>query len=121
MKRFQVLDGARTAEIERILADADIARAVALPLRDMRELVLDGSALPQRCASGRRLDLLAQPLLQVFVFGNRHRAAVAEFGGRAAAAQRAVVAHVGIELDDRADGERLHLPMRTLNRPVAEI
>src|SRR5262249_13753067 len=108
-----VLDSARTAEIERVLADADIARTVPLPLRDMRELVFDGGALPQGCASGRRLDLLAQPLLQLLVFCNRHGAAVAEFSGRAVAAQGAVVAHVGIKLDDRAEGERLHLPMGT--------
>ena len=86
MKRFQVLDGARTAEIERVLADAHIARPVSLPLRDMRELVLDDGALPQGCTSGRHLDLLAQPVLQLFVFRNRHGAALAGFCGRAVAA-----------------------------------
>jgi hypothetical protein len=121
MEAFQVLDGARTAEIERVFTNADVTGPVALSLRDMRELVLDRGALPQSCAPGGRLDLLAQPLLQLLIFRDRHGAAVPEFSGRAVAAQGAVVAHVRVKLDDRAEGEWLHLPTGTLDRPVTEI
>ena len=75
----------------------------------MRELVLDRRAFPQGGASRRRLELLAQALLQHLVFGNRDGAAMAEFSGGALTAPRAVIADIRIELDGRADRDRLVL------------
>src|SRR5712691_12753479 len=72
MQRLQILDGARTAEVEGVLANADVA-------------------------------------------------AVPEFGGGALIAQRAAIADVGVELDNRAEREALHLPARTFDRAVTEI
>ena len=60
-------------------------------------------------------------MLERLVLGDGHRAAVAEFGRGALRAQRAAIADVGIELDHRAEGESLHLPIRARNRAVAKI
>jgi hypothetical protein len=49
----------------------------------MRELVLDRRAFAQGVASRRRLELLAEALLQHLVFGNRDGAALAECSGGA--------------------------------------
>src|SRR6266852_6141637 len=53
-------------------------------------------------------------MLQRLVLGDRDGAAVAEFRGGALTAQRAVIADLRIELDDRAERDRLHtiLPRR---------
>src|SRR5512134_2545322 len=108
MERFQVLDRARAAEVEGVLADADVPRVVTLALRNMRECVLDARALPKGGTSRRRLDLLAQALLQRLVLGDRDGAAVAAFSGGALTTQRAAIAEVGIELDGRAECDGLH-------------
>jgi hypothetical protein len=42
---FQVLDGSRSAQVEKVLACATISGAMALPLSEMREFVLDDDAL----------------------------------------------------------------------------
>src|ERR1700686_2879504 len=68
MEGLQVLDRARATEVERILADPDVARVVALPLRDMGEFVVDHRALTQRITPSGCLDLLAKPRLQPLVF-----------------------------------------------------
>jgi hypothetical protein len=60
---------------------------VALSLRNMCELVLDGRELPQGGASRRRLDLLAQAVLQRLVLGDRDGSAVAKFSGGARSGQ----------------------------------
>src|SRR5215203_5085855 len=121
MKYFQVLDCARAPEVKGILTDAHVARRVALPLGDMREFVFDHGALAQRVASGGRLDLCAEPLLELFILRNGHRASVAEFGGRALRAQRTAIADVGIEFDHRAEREAVHLSVRARNRAVPNI
>ena len=42
---FQVLDGSRATQVEKVLACAPVARAMALPLSEVREFVLDDDAL----------------------------------------------------------------------------
>src|SRR5216684_4641974 len=121
MEGLQVLDRARATEVERILADPDVARVVALPLRDMGEFVLDHRALTQRLAPSGCLDLLAKPRLQPLVFRNGDRAPVAELGGGALRAHGAAIAHVGIEFDDGAERKGLHVTLGAFNRAVAEI
>src|SRR5207249_2870988 len=89
MQRLQILDGARTAEVEGVLANADVARVGPLSLRNMCELVFDYGALPQRRASRGRLDLFAEAVLQLLVLGDRDGATVPEFGGGALIAPHA--------------------------------
>src|SRR6266498_2013094 len=96
MQRLQILDGARTTEVEGVLANADVARVVPLSLRNMCELVFDYCALPQRRASRAHLDLFADAVLQRLVLGDRDGAAVPEFGGGALIAQRAAIADLEI-------------------------
>src|SRR5215211_6041898 len=121
MEGFQVLDCTRTSEVEGVLADAHVARVGALPLGDMREFVFDHRALAQRAAPGGRLDLFAEPVLELFVLSNGHRASVAEFGGGALRAPWTSIADVGIEFDHGAEREAVHLAVRALNRAVADI
>src|ERR1700687_2145276 len=61
MDCLEVLDRARATEVECILADPDVARIVALSLRDAGEFVFDHRALTQRLASNGCLNLLAKP------------------------------------------------------------
>src|SRR5688572_2003073 len=105
MKCLQVLDRARATEVEGVLADADVACVVALPLREVCELVFDRRALAQRGAAGGGVDLFAKPLLELFVLRDRHGAPVAELGGGALCAQETAIADVGIEFDHSAKRE----------------
>ena len=77
MECLQVLNGARTAEIEGVLANADVARVVALTLRNMGELVFDRRALSQCFAPSRCVDLFAEPLLELLGMSLR----LLKFGG----------------------------------------
>src|ERR687891_2866803 len=99
MQCLEILDRACTAEVESVFANADVARVVALTLRDVSELVFDHRALPQRGTSDGRLDLFAESMLQLLVLGDGHRAAVPEFSGGALTSHGASIADVGIELD----------------------
>jgi len=45
LDNFQVLDGSRSTQVAKVLACATIAGAMALPLSEMREFVLDDDAL----------------------------------------------------------------------------
>jgi hypothetical protein len=121
MECLQVLDRARPTEVEGVLADADVARVVALPLRDVGELVFDRRARSERVAPSACADLLAEPLLQRFVLRDGDRAAVAELGGGALRAQWTSIADVGIELDDGAKREAVHLSVRALDDAVADV
>src|SRR5262249_11021076 len=121
MEGLQVLDRARATEVERVLADAHVARAVSLSLRDVREFVLDHRALAKRLAASGRLDLVAEAVLQRLVLCDRHGAAMAELGGCTARAPGTVIAHVGIEFDDRSHRKALHLALGTCDRAVAEV
>src|ERR1700675_250860 len=121
MQGLEILDRACTTEVEGVFAGPDVARVVALALRDVSELVFDHRALPQRGTSDGGLDLLTESMLQRLVLGDGHRATVPEFSGGALTSQGAAIADVGIELDDRAEGESLHLSIGTRNRAVAKI
>ena len=68
MEGLEVLDRTRPTEIEGILADPDVARVVALSLRDVGEFVFNHRALSQRLPSSGCLDLLAKPCLKALVF-----------------------------------------------------
>src|ERR1700681_929982 len=103
MESLQALDRTRATEVERILADPDVARVVALPVRDMGEFVLDHRALTQRLAPRGCLDLLAKPRLQPLVFRNGDRAPVAEFRWCTA----------GASGSDRTRRDRIRRPCRT--------
>ena len=121
MECLQILDSARSTEVEGVLADTDVPRVVALALRNMREFVLNVRAPAQGGASRRGPDLLAQPLLQRLVLSDRDGAAVPEFSRRALTAQRTVIAEVGIKLDDRTERDRLHLAVGALDRAVPQV
>ena len=86
----------------------------------MREFVLDHRALSQGRASRGRLDLLAESLLQRLVLRDGDGAPVAELGGGALRAHGTAIADVGIELDDGAEREALHLSIRARDRAVAD-
>ena len=120
MECLEVLDRARATEVEGILADPDVARIVALSLRDVGEFVFDHRALTQRLASNGCLNLLAKPRLKPLVLRNGDRASVAELGGGALRAQRTAIAHIGIEFDDGAERKGLHLSLRAFDRAVPD-
>ena len=121
MDGLQILNRARATEVEGVLADPDIARVVALPLRDVGEFVFDHRALTQRLASSGCLDLLAEPRLKPLVLRNGDRASMADLGGGALRAHRTPIAHIGIEFDDRAERKGLHLSLGAFDRTGAEI
>ncbi len=64
---LQVLDRARSTEVEGILAQTNVACLVSLPLRDVGEFVFDRGALAQRFASSGGSNLLAQARLKPLV------------------------------------------------------
>ena len=121
MECLQILDRARAPEVEGVLAEADVARLIPLALRDVRELVLDRRALSQRVAPRGRSDLFAEPLLELFVLSDRDRPSMPDLRGGALRSQRAAIADVGIELDDGAEREALHVSLGAFDRAVAEI
>src|ERR1700674_2712680 len=121
MEGLQVLNRARAPEVEGVLTDADIARGVALPLRDMCEFVFDDRALSQGVASRGRLNLLAQACLKPLVRGSGDGASMAELGGGALRAHGTAIAHVGIEFDHAAERKALHVSLGACDRPGAEI
>src|ERR1700694_10811 len=121
MEGFQFLNRARAPEVEGVLTDPDIARGVALTLRDMCEFVFDDRALSQGLASSALLYLVAQPRLKALVLRNGDRASMAELGGGALRAHGTAIAHVGIEFDHAAERKALHLSLGAFDRPVAEI
>src|SRR5215207_6787012 len=117
MECLQVLDGARATEVEGILAHAEIACVIPLPL----ELVFDHRALSQRVAPRGGVDLFAEPLLKLFVFRDRDGAPVAKLGGGALRAQGTSIADVRIEFDHGAEREAVNLSVRALDRTVADV
>ena len=82
------MDRARATEVDGVLTEADVARVIALALRDVGELVFDRRALSERFAPSACADLLAEPLLKRFVLRDGHRSPVAEIGGGALRARR---------------------------------
>src|SRR6266542_1415211 len=121
MECLQIVDRARTTEIESVLADADIACVIPLALRDVGELVFDHRALSQHFAPSGCVDQFAEPLLELFVFRDGDGAPVAELGGGALRAQGTSIADVGIEFDHGAEREALNLSIRALDRAVADV
>src|SRR5436190_7542875 len=121
MECLQILDRARTTEIKRVLADADIACVIPLALRDMGELVFDHRALSQRVAPSGCVDLFAEPVLELFVFRDGDGAPIAELGGGALRAQGTSIADVRIEFDHGAEREAVYLSVRALDRAVADV
>jgi hypothetical protein len=55
LNRFEVLDGARAAEVEEVLADAAVPGASSLAASEMREAVLDVDALAELRSAGAGL------------------------------------------------------------------
>src|ERR1700674_683812 len=121
MECLQVLNRAPAPEVEGVLTDADIARGVALTLRDMCEFVFDDGALSQGLASSGRLYLLAQPRLKALVLRNGDRASMAELGGGAVRAHGTAIAHVGIDFDHAAQRKAGHVSLGACCRPVAAV
>src|SRR5260370_35674511 len=107
MECLQVLNRARAPEVEGVLTDADIARGVALTLRDMCEFVFDDRALSQGVASRGGLNLLAQPCLKPLVLCNGDGASMAELGGGAMRAHAPATPHLRIEFDHPAQRKTL--------------
>src|SRR5262249_61904917 len=95
MEGLQVLDRARATEVERVLADAHVARAVSLSLRDVREFVLDHRALAKRVAASGRLDLVAEAVLQRLGLWHARGGALGAPGGWAGLVARACCADRG--------------------------
>src|SRR5882672_3493727 len=120
MECLQVLNRARATEVEGVLADADVARVVALPLRDVGELVFDHGALAQRFTSSGCAELFPEALLKRLVLSNGDGASVAELGGGAVRAPWTAIAHVGIELDHGPEREALRLSVRALDGAVPD-
>src|SRR5215210_2532364 len=121
MECLQILDRTGPAEVKGVLAKADVTGGITLALGNMGEFVLDHRALPQGGPADGRLDLLTEAMLERLVFADGHGAAVAELGRRALRAQGAAIADVGIELDHRAEGESLHVPIRTGDGAVTKM
>src|SRR3989454_7965562 len=121
MECLQVLNGARATKVEGVLADPDVARVVALTLRDVGELMFDRRARSQRFASSGCMDLFAEPLLERFVLSDGDGAPVAELGGGALCAQGTSIADIGIELDHGAEREAVHLSVWARDRAVADV
>ena len=59
MEHLEVLYGGCTTKVEEILANAEVAGAIALALADVREVVLDSDASTELFTPARTLDVLA--------------------------------------------------------------
>src|SRR5881396_62079 len=109
MQRLQILDGARTAEVEGVLANADVARVVPLSLRNMCELVFDHGALPQHRASRGRLDLFAEAVLQL---QHRLRKQIQTPAGRAVLRERTMIEHKLAHISQRQGNHARYVGIR---------
>ena len=63
MGLFEVLDGRRAAQVEEVLAHADVPSTVPFTSRDVSQRMLDGDALAEHGAPRRGLLQLAELVL----------------------------------------------------------
>src|SRR4051812_32223002 len=95
---LEILDRGGTAQIEQVLAGADVAGTVPFAGGDVSQRVLDGDASAEVAAAGRGALQFAELLLQGLVLGDRHTAALAGRRLGATRAETTGAARLGIEV-----------------------
>src|SRR5690349_7951506 len=113
MECLQALDRDRPAQVEEVLARADIARSVPLSRRDMCQGMLDGDAFAERDAPRRRGLEPAKPLLKRLIVGHAHQPPSASLALDAVRPEGAGGTRLGIELHRVAGLVGLLLARRT--------
>src|SRR5512132_2969090 len=109
MGLFEVLDGRRAAQVEEVLAHADVPSTVLFTSRDVSQRMLHGDALAEHGAPRRGLLQLAELVLLRLVPGDRNATSFAAGRLRAVGTKRAGPAYLWIEVDGLAGLERFHL------------
>src|SRR6185437_386759 len=121
MRSLQVLDSGGAAQIEQVLAHAEVARAASLAGGEVRQRVLDRDPGTELCAPRRCGLQLSELLLLRLVLGDRDATALASRCLCAVRATTAGTADLGIEVNRLAGFEGLHLAGGARDRLRAEV
>ena len=119
--RLQVLDGRGTTQIEEVVPDTEIAGASTLALSDVGQSMLNADTMPQLFASTPCGAALSQSLLKSLVGRDAHGATSSRSGPRAARAQGAPRAVVGMKLDHSSEANRLSDTCRARDGEVTQV
>src|SRR5262245_25301282 len=115
MDDLEILYRCGTAQIEDVLAHADVACATALTSSDVSQSMFNAGAPPQPCSAVLCILQHSQLRLQVLVVGNADASAFTVCRMRALAAELAGATDVRVELDNLPRLKRFGLSGRTGN------
>src|SRR5262245_53527252 len=117
----RLVSAAARRQSHKLVLVADVSCTTTLTAAGVRERVLDGDALPQTLATGRRRGELAEAFLQRLVLGNGNGAPVSGGRVRALRAGGTTVTMLGIELHGAAELERLGVPFGACDRAITDV
>ena len=121
MNGLKILNHCRPPEVEQILPDADVARAVSFPGRDVGKRMFHGRASAELDSTCDRLLKFAELLLSGLVQGDGHGSPTPRSGLRTVGPERARATFFRVEFDSVAWLETLHLARGARDRVGAQV